>query len=703
MRTSSLRRRLAAATTIGAAALMATVGISGVASAATPSDPAGGATPAYPLFYNGNVSGIRDSGSDTTFFVMQKLGDLYTGAGLYGCTLNSAAGQTVFNWSAPLTAVANQQSTCQGSWLQENVVFTSGQATITLGAGGNFPAITAGTAIQAPATYLAAGTTVLSGGGTSTLTLSSSALASSTGTPTAETQVGIQTGVSANVPTTDTADNWDRTEVTQGVDDVGSGAGQNQLCGSVNSPLPVDFSRSSKPAGSCATGYTGVLVGTGYAKDAVPAVDFPNVNPSTFGATASTSPYAAVNGGNIGPVAKGWLPGDPVGGPYSGTAFANVYNNDNSSSSTNPTSTAYRLWCASGAGSSPSVSQITDWGELTNLGPNLQVVDVTENSSTTVTLSGSDPQTTFPSVVAGTTVTGPNIPTGTTVVSGAGTNTLVLSNAATGSSTTATLTFAIGSANKLSVGSGVPIGLPVRIVGVNASSGTTYTFAGFAQSGVTGGNCGSTANANAANDPNPATAPTPNAAHIALENNASNISDFAASDFPGDTASQAVEVATSLYFESNGVYNSVPYAASVNFTYNGTTSQYSATKVTENLTSTTTPNILQNAYPTARTLFNIYNSQSVRASTAGFLNWICDSQSAITKGKDNSTGLNFDAEVNSDITSFGFTRLDDLSTAPNTATPADGIGAPNTTCASAAPGGNGNGEPPVTSVTNPQS
>jgi hypothetical protein len=141
----------------------------------------------------------------------------------------------------------------------------------------------------------------------------------------------------------------------------------------------------------------------------------------------------------------------------------------------------------------------------------------------------------------------------------------------------------------------------------------------------------------------------------------------------------------------------------VNFTVGTTTTQLSATKVTENSTSTTTGNILQNTYPTARTLFNIYNSQNVRASTAGFLNWICDSQSAITKGKDNSTGLNFDAEVNSDITSFGFTRLDDLSSAPSTATPADGISAPNTTCASGAPGGVGNGQPPVTSVTNPQS
>ena len=59
--------------------------------------------------------------------------------------------------------------------------------------------------------------------------------------------------------------------------------------------------------------------------------------------------------------------------------------------------------------------------------------------------------------------------------------------------------------------------------------------------------------------------------------------------------------------------------------------------------------------------------------------------------------------MNSDITSFGFTRLDDLSSAPSTATPADGISAPNTSCASGANSGVGNGQPPVTSVTNLQS
>ena len=123
----------------------------------------------------GTSEGIRDSGSDTTFFMMQKIGDLYTGAGLYGCTLNSSAGQTLYNSSDPASTTSNEEFFCQ-----------SGQ----------------------------------------------------------------------NVSTTDVNDNWDRTEVTAGVDDVGSGAGQNQLCAALSTPLTVDFARSSKPS-------TGGVLGRG--------------------------------------------------------------------------------------------------------------------------------------------------------------------------------------------------------------------------------------------------------------------------------------------------------------------------------------------------------------------------------------------------------------------------------------------------------
>ena len=66
-----MRRHLAQAASGAAAALAAALIIgagAGVASATVPGDPPGGATPVAPHFYNGNVEGIRGSGSDTTLF-----------------------------------------------------------------------------------------------------------------------------------------------------------------------------------------------------------------------------------------------------------------------------------------------------------------------------------------------------------------------------------------------------------------------------------------------------------------------------------------------------------------------------------------------------------------------------------------------------------------------------------------------------------
>ena len=53
------------------------------------------------------------------------------------------------------------------------------------------------------------------------------------------------------------------------------------------------------------------MVQTGYAKDGVPIIDYP-VNPSTFGSTSPSGIYSSINGGNVGTITKGWLPGDPV-------------------------------------------------------------------------------------------------------------------------------------------------------------------------------------------------------------------------------------------------------------------------------------------------------------------------------------------------------------------------------------------------------
>jgi hypothetical protein len=255
--------------------------------------------------------------------------------------------------------------------------------------------------------------------------------------------------------------------------------------------------------------------------------------------------------------------------------------------------------------------------------------------------------------------------------------TLTLSNNATA---TGTVNLTITTTTKLAVGQGAPIGVAIRIMGVNTASGTEATFASYAESGVSGGGCSSNMDTNAASDPNPATDTGDNSTpHIALENNSDQMNEFAVGDWPSpDFVDQAIEVSTTLYIESNGVLNTNPYAAAS--TIDGTS--YSATKVEENGSNPTSGTELQNTYPTARTLFNIYLSNTVRASTGGFLNWICDGNTNFSKGLDNTTGLNFDQELGNLIaTTFGFPRLTDESTAPSISTPADGIAAPNTACA----------------------
>jgi hypothetical protein len=224
--------------------------------------------------------------------------------------------------------------------------------------------------------------------------------------------------------------------------------------------------------------------------------------------------------------------------------------------------------------------------------------------------------------------------------------------------------------------------VPIRLLVVNTSSGTESTFASYAESGVASGGCSSNMNTNSPGDPNPVTDTGDNTSvHVALENNSDQLDEFAITDFPSpDYVDQAIEVATTLYIESNGVYNTNPYAAAS--TIDGTS--YSGVKIEENAKSPTTSTELTNNYPTARTLFNIYNTNTVRASTGGFLNWICDSNTNFSKGLDNTTGLNFDSELTTLIsTTFGFPRLTDESAAPAISTPADNIAAPNNSCAAA--------------------
>jgi hypothetical protein len=563
MRSRKLGKRLAGGASIAGAVLIGMLTLTtGVAEAGVSVPPYPTNVGAYPNWLTAGTGTagtqtasniIRGAGSDTTLFMMQQIGDLYSQAGLYGCQLIGSG--------------SGENDDC------DNVSGTSP----------NF----------------------------------------------------------SDVSTTDTIDNFDRTEVLQGINDIGSGNGQGQLCGTIPSPQAVDYARSSKPAGTI-SGCT--MIQLGYAKDSVPAMDFQSVDPeavgtpsfyagTVFGGAGTGNPgNVPFPSGGIGPVAAGWLPGDPTtcvaagegleGTPCSGTPFNDVDNNDNGGGAS---STAYRLWCATGS------TRITDWGQLTNL-------SAANNGGTAKT-----------------------------------------------------------------VGNGAPIGVPVRIIGVNLGSGTTSTFASYANSGVSGGLCGTNpplTDGNAASQQNPLTSDgTTGNLEIAVENNASQIGDFAASDFPNDPADQAVVLATSLYFESYGVNQSNPNAGTESLepgtgtVPSGVPLSYTGTLLNEDEVAPSIGNERTNTYPTARTLFNIYKSTTIRSSTAGFLNWICDSNSAFTKKTDLTTGVNFDNEITNIINNnFEFSRLNDDTTelAASKLTPLDGITAPNSSCdATLAVTGNG--------------
>lgn len=114
------------------------------------------------------------------------------------------------------------------------------------------------------------------------------------------------------------------------------------------------------------------------------------------------------------------------------------------------------------------------------------------------------------------------------------------------------------------------------------------------------------------------------------------------------------------------MYNSNIHARIVTLS-NGT--QYAGNKMLEDdviPTTTQTGTLMSNTYPTGRTLYNIYRTDTVRASTADFLDWICDANNNFTKGTDLYTGKNYDTEITSAInTTYGFIRLTDLTASPN--------------------------------------
>ncbi len=376
---------------------------------------------------------------------------------------------------------------------------------------------------------------------------------------------------------TDVKDNYSRDEFDNGAG-IGSSKGIAQLCGS--SPtggLTVDFARSSRAlkssdfSGSCTSSN---LLAENYADDAVVPVTFGFVGKTAISSTPACT-TALISGGGlvngtcqIGPVASGWLPGDPLAGPYTGKAFTNLTTVGGTSSLAN------RIYCTT-----TNPNPITDWGQLTNIG--------------------------------------------------------------TGAP-----------------GSGTPIGVPIYVPFVNTGSGTYSTW-----TGVVG--C----------DPN-----IPNKdAQVAQENDAPQMADLGAGgaasakrwpDYTGTDAAltgtpalvdQSNQVAASFYYMSFGVSQWKSFTGSVAIpagcTGSGCVNKSPATQLlVDNVAQSPSCDFNSggcfdvNGNPvtqsnSARKLFNVVRTDTLRGSVAGFLNYVCDAQNTGEYGTDLTTGKNYGTEL----------------------------------------------------------
>ena len=191
---------------------------------------------------------------------------------------------------------------------------------------------------------------------------------------------------------------------------------------------------------------------------------------------------------------------------------------------------------------------------------------------------------------------------------------------------------------------------------------------------------------------------------ISLENTPSQIGDFGFANWgtfisgSSDAADQAVDIATSLYSMSFGAEKANPNAEVTSIENNPSASSGncggSSTPCTFTLhvmqANTKTPSNLtelNNTYPMARAVFNIYRTDTVRASTAGFLNWLCDSNTApatlgettpssVQKETDHVDGGNFDTDLNNIIQNqYDFIRLTDSTQETGNTTPTDNVSA----------------------------
>jgi hypothetical protein len=146
-------------------------------------------------------------------------------------------------------------------------------------------------------------------------------------------------------------------------------------------------------------------------------------------------------------------------------------------------------------------------------------------------------------------------------------------------------------------------------------------------------------------------------ARTVQENNAPQLADIATADNPTDNVAAANQVARSLYYASYGVTQWHPYTYSVPNAATGTNKSGKLTKINNVVASPLQE--LNGTIATVRGLYNVYKSDALKGSVAGFLNWMCDTDpTKVRHDIDLSTGKNYSDELTNLIgTQFVFPRV----------------------------------------------
>lgn len=140
---------------------------------------------------------------------------------------------------------------------------------------------------------------------------------------------------------------------------------------------------------------------------------------------------------------------------------------------------------------------------------------------------------------------------------------------------------------------------------------------------------------------------------------------FPSSDAAGDAVYAQNLVAASVYFVSLGVSAATPFALVGGRTPTSTQGKrtflnYIPNGGSQELPSCGLPSC--NPYPTARQLHNFINPLAATASSVGFLNWLCNADLSVppaAHGLDQTNGKNYASELNNNIsTIFQFPRED---------------------------------------------